>query len=552
VSAATQKFIQETGFKRMTPVQAISIPLLLSHRDVAVEACTGSGKTLAFLIPIVEILFKCGEVGTPACNVGSAVIAPTRELAGQIYEVLGSYLEAVGRMTSTEGCKIGKNLFVGGTEAKAAANELKRMDATPNLQIAVATPGRLKALLKLAGTDALNLKPLEVLIFDEADRLLQLGFSLDIAAILSACPKQRRTGLFSATLTSELQQLMKTGMRNPVHVCVRLKRPEKQDVVPETGKENDGGTEGGASASTAGKNVESGSTSRPSHELPSKLQNFYVNMPASQKLGFLRKFLQSPEVRKGKTVIFFLTCASVDFFHLAIRPLLDTESKKDGKQTRKRKRHIVRGPGRIEKLHGQMNPTARNLAYATFCKASPETGAVLLATDLAARGIDVDQVSWVVQFDAPTDPTAFVHRIGRTGRMGNLGLATSFFNDKNRNLVKELVELIIESNQELPSWLEALAMESRSYGPGSNRRGPPKGRGNFGSRDYRMEHGGGGGGGGRNNPRNNSRSFGGHGGGHHGGGSGGGGGGWHGPPGSGGGYGGSYSSGGGSNIDWWN
>merc|ERR1712110_134823 len=104
-------------------------------------------------------------------------------------------------------------------------------------------------------------------------------------------------------------------------------------------------------------------------------------------------------------------------------------------------------------------------------------------------------------------------------------------------------------NQELPSWLEALTMESRSYGPGSNnRRGPPKGRGNFGSRDYRMEHGGGG----RNNPRNNSRSYGGHGGGNHGGGGGGGGGGWHGPPGSGGGYGGSYSSGGGSNIDWWN
>merc|ERR1712061_13806 len=143
---------------------------------------------------------------------------------------------------------------------------------------------------------------------------------------------------------------------------------------------------------------------------------------------------------------------------------------------------------------------------------------VLVATAVAARGLDIPNVKHVINFDMPSDVEEYVHRIGRTGRMGNLGLATSFFNDKNRNLVKELVELIIESNQELPSWLEALAMESRSYGPGSNnRRGPPKGRGNFGSRDYRMEHGGGGGGG-RNNPRNNSRSYGGHGGGHHGGG----------------------------------
>merc|ERR1719351_357214 len=140
---------------------------------------------------------------------------------------------------------------------------------------------------------------------------------------------------------------------------------------------------------------------------------------------------------------------------------------------------------------------------------------IIVATAVAARGLDIPNVKHVINFDMPSDVEEYVHRIGRTGRMGNLGLATSFFNDKNRNLVKELVELIIESNQELPSWLEALAMESRSYGPGSNRRGPPNGRGNFGSRDYRMEHGGGGGGGGggRNNPRNNSRSYGGGGGG---------------------------------------
>ena len=166
---------------------------------------------------------------------------------------------------------------------------------------------------------------------------------------------------------------------------------------------------------------------------------------------------------------------------------------------------------------------------------------------MAARGLDIPNVKHVINFDMPSDVEEYVHRIGRTGRMGNLGLATSFFNDKNRNLTKDLVELIVEANQDLPSWLEAMAMESRSFGGGRPRGG--KGRSNFGSRDYRMERGGGGvggggGGGGGRNHRNHG-SYGGGGGGHHGNS-------WSGPPGAGGGYGGSYNSGGGGgNVDWW-
>lgn len=151
----------------------------------------------------------------------------------------------------------------------------------------------------------------------------------------------------------------------------------------------------------------------------------------------------------------------------------------------------------------------------------------------------------VINFDLPSDIEEYVHRIGRTGRMGNLGLATSFFNEKNRNLTKDLVELIVESSQELPGWLESMASDYRSYG-GPSRRGG-KGKSHFGSRDYRMEQRGGGGGdrsgGGRNNHdrgggRNNY-------------GGGGFNGGWSGPPGTGG-YGGNYNSGNGSNVDWFN
>merc|ERR1719264_2338098 len=120
----------------------------------------------------------------------------------------------------------------------------------------------------------------------------------------------------------------------------------------------------------------------------------------------------------------------------------------------------------VTSIHGDRTQKEREEALRRFkCGKSP----ILVATAVAARGLDIPNVKHVINFDLPSDVEEYVHRIGRTGRMGNLGLATSFFNDKNRNLVKELVELIVESNQELPSWLEALAMESRSYGPGSSR-----------------------------------------------------------------------------------
>lgn len=407
VSEATQRFIAGTGFKRMTPVQAIAIPLLMNHRDVAVEACTGSGKTLAFLIPIVEMLLK-SEVsgsrnGVAAISVGSAILSPTRELATQIHDVLGAYLGAVN--SKENNAHLGRQLFVGGTEGKAAAEALMQSETSGLLQVVVATPGRLRKMMDIGGKEGLAFKMLEVLVMDEADRLLQLGFSLDIEAILSAVPKQRRTGLFSATLTSELQRLMKTGMRNPVHVCVKLKKPEPEETT---------------SSKKKGDKTKEQTPTR--HELPSKLQNFFVQVPASEKLEFLFRFLKSPEVQRGKAIVFFLTCACVDYFHAMLRELVDVQrctAPSTGKR-KKRVRKVVKD-GRLEKLHGQMEPTARTKAYEKFSSSKPEEGAVLLATDLAARGIDVEGVSWIVQFDAPVDPSAFVHRIGRTARAGHSG-----------------------------------------------------------------------------------------------------------------------------------
>mmetsp|Transcript_31955 Transcript_31955/g.68887 ORF Transcript_31955/g.68887 Transcript_31955/m.68887 type:complete len:693 (-) Transcript_31955:97-2175(-) len=417
VSEGTQRFIAQMGFKRMTPVQAITIPLLLKQRDVAVEACTGSGKTLAFLIPTFEIMCRAlsegvsRRPGSLQLMVGAAIIAPTRELATQIYEVFGLYLKSA----KVELCeRLSRQLCVGGSDAKGAAAALRRLaaqEAAPvPLHLVAATPGRLRALLALEETP-LNMKSLELLVFDEADSLLKLGFAMDIQAILAAVPKQRRTGLFSATLTTELQRIMKTGMRNPVHVCVRLKRPgdagEGNQALKVRKKQPEAIADG---------SVEEEKKPLVSHELPTKLSNYFLQLPATERFGFLRHFLQVPEVRNGKTIVFFLTCATVDYFHVLLRDLIDLRraSKKGNK-----KPDVIR----IEKLHGQMDPTARSRAYEKFCKSPPEEGAVLLATDVAARGIDVEAVQWIVQVDPPTDPAAFVHRIGRTARAGQSGRA---------------------------------------------------------------------------------------------------------------------------------
>lgn len=206
----------------------------------------------------------------------------------------------------------------------------------------------------------------------------------------------------------------------------------------------------------------------------------------------------------------------------------------------------------VTSIHGDRSQNEREEALRSF-----KTGRtpIIVATAVAARGLDIPNVKHVINYDMPGDVEEYVHRIGRTGRMGNLGLATSFFNDKNRNLVKDLVELLVESNQEIPSWLDSMALESRNFGGGKRGKGGRFGGQGFGAKDYRFTEGGrggggrGGGGGGRGgNSYQGGQGYGG---------GGGGGGNWSGPPGArnnnyGGG---NYSAGGASNnsnsVDWW-
>ena len=215
------------GFSQMTPVQASTIPLFMKHKDVIVEAVTGSGKTLAFVIPIIEILLKQwreNEYSMAKHDIKAIIISPTRELAKQISEVTQVLLDSLkGFYQAQDLLKESENdlflkqlLFIGGTDAREDIQTFQKSGG----HILVGTPGRLEDLLKR--TSIFKLKNLDILVLDEADRLLDMGFEQSLNTIIKLLPKQRRTGLFSATMSDALTELVRAGLRNPVKVVVKV------------------------------------------------------------------------------------------------------------------------------------------------------------------------------------------------------------------------------------------------------------------------------------------------------------------------------------------
>ena len=195
------------GFETPTPVQAATIPRLLQHKDVVVQAATGSGKTLAFLVPIFEVIRRRDDALRPQ-QVGAIIVEPTRELAMQVQTVakqLGGALPGIQVV-----------LMVGGTDIHANVAAYRATGG----QVVIGTPGRLNDLMQRL--PEMSVRELELLVLDEADRLLDLGFEPTLNAILARLPKQRRTGLFSATQTAEVLQLVRAGLRNPVKVEVKV------------------------------------------------------------------------------------------------------------------------------------------------------------------------------------------------------------------------------------------------------------------------------------------------------------------------------------------
>ncbi|TRY53977.1 hypothetical protein DNTS_015539 [Danionella cerebrum] len=365
--------LKELRFTYMTPVQAACIPLFMNNKDVAAEAVTGSGKTLAFVIPALEILLKREEK------------LKKMQLALQISEVMERFLQGFPQFTLER-----QVLLIGGSNPIEDVEKIKSQGAN----IIIATPGRLQDMFrrKADGLDlATAVKSLDVLVLDEADRLLDMGFEVSLNNILGFLPKQRRTGLFSATQTQELEKLVRAGLRNPVRITVKEK---------------------GVAASSVQKT-------------PSKLSNYYTlhdfTEPlitgrqqgfskfrslltgicrADEKFNTLVAFLK--QHKHEKQLVFFSTCACVEYFGKALERLIQNVS--------------------IHCIHGKMKQK-RNKIFAEF--RALKSG-ILVCTDVMARGIDIPEVHWVLQYDPPSSASSFVHRCGRTARIGNQGSALVF------------------------------------------------------------------------------------------------------------------------------
>uniref|UniRef100_A0A2P2JDF7 ATP-dependent RNA helicase n=1 Tax=Rhizophora mucronata TaxID=61149 RepID=A0A2P2JDF7_RHIMU len=366
--------LEQGGFEYCTPVQAATIPLLCSYKDVAVDAATGSGKTLAFLVPVVEIIRRYSSAPKRHQIMG-IIISPTRELSSQIYNVAQPFLATLPNYKSM--------LLVGGVEVKADVRKIEEEGAN----LLIGTPGRLYDIMERV--DVLDFRNLEVLILDEADRLLDMGFQKQITSIMSHLPKLRRTGLFSATQTEAVEELSKAGLRNPMRVEVRA----------ETKSLND---------SASLEKVASSKT-------PAGLHLEYLQCEADKKPSQLVSLLI--ENKSKKIIIYFMTCACVDYWGIVL-PCLPA----------------LKGFSLIP-LHGKMKQTAREKALASFTSL---TSGVLLCTDVAARGLDIPGVDCIVQYDPPQDPNVFIHRVGRTARLGRQGTAIAFLLPKEEEYVEFL------------------------------------------------------------------------------------------------------------------
>jgi ATP-dependent RNA helicase RhlE len=336
LSAGLQQKLAQFHFVTPTPVQASAIPPALEGKDVLATAQTGTGKTLAFLIPILERL----AAGALARGVSALILVPTRELAMQVHE---QYEKLRDERKAPPAA-----LVIGGMSEQRQIQAVRK-----GASVVVATPGRLEDYLRRKLVD---LRQVKVLVLDESDRMLDMGFLPAIRRIVAALPRDRQTLCFSATLEASVANLVNEYMNKPVRVAL-------------------------------------GSTSKPADTV--ELQAFEV--PQADKAEVLRQLLYS---EKGQTLIFART--------------------KRG--TERLAKTLVRDGFAAAMIHGDRSQSQRNGALSGF---EDRKFQVLVATDVASRGIHVDNVAHVINYDLPQIPEDFIHRVGRTGRMGLAGRAST-------------------------------------------------------------------------------------------------------------------------------
>ena len=367
--------IENLGYTAPTPVQAGSIPVVLEGRDLLAAAQTGTGKTAAFLLPTMNNLEHIAppkpvrERGSRNRRRGAKkpegngrgpvmlVITPTRELAQQIDEVASKIADVTGHVAVT---------VVGGVSYKPQTAALKY-----GCDILVATPGRLVDLIE---QDACHLNEVKVLVLDEADRMLDMGFFPDVKRIVKFLPKKRQTLLFSATIPAEIADLAEKMLHEPEHISVT-----------------------------------------PSAKPADKIEQQLYFVEKQEKRELLPDIIRQSNVHQ--VLVFTRTKHGAD----------------------RVARDLNRAGIKTKSIHGDKSQNQRQRALADFkeCKI-----AVLVATDIAARGIDINDLPLVINFDLPNIPETYVHRIGRTGRAGQEGTAISFCDRSERPYLKDIEKLI--------------------------------------------------------------------------------------------------------------
>ncbi|MBK7874830.1 MAG: DEAD/DEAH box helicase [Planctomycetes bacterium] len=356
LNPALLRAVREKGYTDPTPIQAQAIPPALEGRDILGCAQTGTGKTAAFALPILHRLWKAEHARGPR-PVLALVLAPTRELATQIDESFRAYGKHSG-LKST--------VVFGGVGYDKQRSALKH-----GVDIVVATPGRLLDLMK-EGT--VRFDGLRVLVVDEADRMLDMGFLRDVKRVLGALPKKKQTLCFSATMPPEIRKLVDGMLHDPARVAVT-----------------------------------------PVAATADKVEQAVYMVDKNRKADLLISLLRRPEVE---------------------RALVFTRTKRGANRLATK----LSGSGvPAEAIHGNKSQNARERALASF---KSGRGRVLVATDIAARGIDVTGITHVINFELPNEPETYVHRIGRTARANASGVAWSLCGGEERDYLRDIERLI--------------------------------------------------------------------------------------------------------------
>ncbi|MGQ4276126.1 DEAD/DEAH box helicase [Pseudidiomarina sp. E22-M8] len=343
------------GYTEPTPIQAQAIPAVLAGNDVMAAAQTGTGKTAGFTLPILERL-KDGERAKPN-TARVLILTPTRELAAQVGESVATY---------GAGLSLNYAVVFGGVKINPQMMKLRK-----GVDILVATPGR---LMDLYQQNAVRFPKLDVLVLDEADRMLDMGFIHDIKKIIKLLPAKRQTLMFSATFSSEIRTLAKTLVNNPVEISV-------------------------APPNSTAERIDQIMYAAAKSEKPRMLMQLLRNLNLPQVLVFSRTKHGANRLVKQLEADGFLAAA----------------------------------------IHGNKSQGARTKALSEF-KAGKVN--VLVATDIAARGLDIEKLPYVINYDLPQVPEDYVHRIGRTGRAGQVGHAISLVMDEEFRTLKAIEKLI--------------------------------------------------------------------------------------------------------------